>query len=300
MTTFGSENIGHPDDQEYAPVEIDEAVQEQFNVTLRQTAKRLAFMLAPGATKEEADSFSDSYSDSVCLSVCDDEKIFMQIPPLVENVRGKGRPARTIYFDLPTYEDLCDHFTNPPRVTNQDVARLYLGTGVISSILQERVAPEDTEQVEQFWEIMRDHQPLDEAVDKAAEFDTATKSILKNALMHYREDRMARTNAMRFALGLLFMQSEEPLSNKSSASDISFSYETRLTDESRSGLLVMLRNRPVYKRILLTLGNTPEGADRVFADHISDLHLAACFPMRWDELRKILQVCKIVDPGQAS
>jgi hypothetical protein len=86
------------------------------------------------------------------------------------------------------------------------------------------------------------------------------------------------------------MQSQKPL-HMASSLDLDDSQEMRLTNQFLEGLRETIRGKPNYVRLMTAFGRDEAAIDRMFAEQISELELAACFPMRWQELRVFLTVC---------
>jgi hypothetical protein len=266
---------------------LERIAEAELRLTMREQAEAIGFMLSPYQTMEDARSYTEGVADSMRLNIVSDEQLYGRVPVQIE--ARNGNQERAINFDVPTFVKLCDDLVEGYKVTPREVAGLYIGAGIALRLLEERIGMHPG-RIERLWDIMKNPVAIDTAIRASGNLDDGQKDVLLNAMMHMdREDSIAHINALRFGIGVLFMQSEEPLSFES-GQEIETSYENRLTEQFLQGLTSAVSSKPAYEALLRSWGRSQFTIDRTFAEGLPEIGLAACFPMRISELRTVLSV----------
>jgi hypothetical protein len=259
---------------------------EHLQETMVVQAEQVAFTLSPHRELEAAEKFKAQVVGSLALKIVSDESLFGRIPAQIDS-RQQNR-ERQINFDVPTFEDLCEDVCDDYKVTARDVAMLYIGAGLALQLLEERIGI-NAAKVERLWNIMKNPSDLDRAIRTTSAFDGEQIELLVNAAMNLdSEARIARINALRFGLGIIFMHGEE-IPEEDSAEAVEMSYEHRVTEQFISGLSMQLHGKSEYARTLMAFGRSEDAIDRNFSENIPDIGLAATFPMTIAEMSNVLR-----------
>ncbi|GAC1386390.1 MAG: hypothetical protein NVS1B7_5170 [Candidatus Saccharimonadales bacterium] len=270
------------------PNPLEQLALENLTATMHHQAERLGLLMSPVNEPYRAHHFAQTFNRSLQLQPVSDEQLFYRIPALVDS-REHGR-KRTFYFDVPTYDALCDELSATYEVTNEEVAQLYTGVTLVNHLLEERFTPHDSQKIDQLWTRMRDPSALDQAVLTTHLLSEPERKSLTESLMYIEGDNaVVRINRLRFGLSMLFLEAEEgPL-----PMDMAQTIESRLTEQFTMGLRSSLAGKSAYihNRVAM-FAHDPEQTKRKYTESIPELALAACFPMSWREVRAILLISK--------
>ena len=190
------------------------------------------------------------------------------------------RPA-AIHFNTEQYDKLLGDFTTGTDITGEDVARTYIGCGISLKTLERSISPKDVNKVDRIYTIMSDINTICEAV-KTSGFKERDQKDQLLTLMSSDEKIRCRINNLRFGVGVLLM-AENARGNGD--------FVKRLSEALRNRMQMTLARKNSYISFLEGQGYDKNQAEDVFAEHITEVELAICFPMCEEEIRIILEIC---------
>lgn len=190
------------------------------------------------------------------------------------------KPARIIFNDA-QFESLVVDFSTGAGVTNEDVARVYVGAGVAMKSLERSISPKDYLKVDRIYTIMAGINDICTAVSCSADFGDKDQKDQLFSLMLSDEKTRCRINNLRFGVGLLF-ESEKARGNEEFVNRVSQAIRNRMTET--------LTRKNSYIAFLEGQEYDKTQAEALFAEHITELELAICFPMTDKEIRNIFNV----------
>ena len=134
---------------------------------------------------------------------------------------------------------------------------------------------------------------IDPVCDAVRTTDIIPDELKQDALLNLMESNSVRAgniNVLRFAFGMIYMQPDEPQNIESSHGDY-ISRESRIMRQFRNGLLTRLNDKDRYIAFGAMFKRDEMFSERVFADDTGEFEFAACFPMHWQEIRTLLNIC---------
>ncbi|HET9174393.1 MAG TPA: hypothetical protein VFN56_03875 [Candidatus Saccharimonadales bacterium] len=223
-----------------------------------------------------------------------------------------GKPAaikhegsdRTLLFDEVTFDDLSEKFVNVYGVEEEEVARLYMGTGIVMDLMWQRIRNTPPGRVKTLIEMFGlpaapnpvEPDMLADAIRRADDvFSKREMEDLIESTIYMDETQRILTNSLRFAVGLLFSKMDEKLSLRDDKIPLELLLpDSNLTQLCRIGLQEQLARKPSYLKMAHVLLSNPEIAQKIFADGFSELEMAAAFPMGRRELQTVLRLLKLL------
>lgn len=259
-------------------------------ITQRQ-GEWLTEQLSPNQSEAEL------FMDGLRLEVVRDKHLYCLFPARLESNSIGTR--HVLQFDNSTIENLVDRFGESYQLTESEIAELYIGTGIAAALLKNSIREQNRKKILRIQNILTDPSDVIEGVRCGDALEEKDRRNIIQGLMQSDDIRLGNINVLRFAFGMVYLQSENlGLDGEAGASG---SRETRVMRQFRQGLVQTLINRPQYRqfgRIFYPDDNkddVTEGdmvGEKVFADAVGEFELAACFPMQWQELAKILRIVK--------
>lgn len=209
-------------------------------------------------------------------------------------VENNPRKGLDIYFDVDTFEEQFIGMAAPEGIEEEDVARLYMGTGIAIHLLLERqpyILPDSRAKIRELLDEPKQMpdglvDSLDEAIANAHDLDEHEKYELRLSVAHL--DDRPYVNGMRFAIGLLLHNEEKLLAKETSAWAL-HPISQSCRDMLKKRLKMELED--VELRMKLKKINQYE-ARRDFSHSLSEFELAAAFPMSPAQVREILNLCR--------
>lgn len=190
------------------------------------------------------------------------------------------KPA-TIHFNTIQYDKLLGDFTTGTDITGEDVTRTYIGCAISLKTLERSISPKDVNKIDRIYTIMSDINTICKAVKTSSFKERDQKDQLLN-LMLSDEKIICRVNNLRFGIGVLFM-AETARGNRD--------FVTRLSEALSNRMQMTLARKNSYIAFLEGHGYDKNQAEDIFAEHITEVELAICFPMCEEEIRIILEIC---------
>jgi hypothetical protein len=231
----------------------------------------------------------------------DFEHIF---PASTEYIRTQNKLLT--YFNVVQFNLLMDKISSSyyiayeDSVVEEDTARLYLGSGLALYILESLVLPKEVEKVNQFYSLMSSVDRMHASIAASKDFNDEEKIDMSTVIMKADESIVSKINLHRFIVGMVFegelMRGNdeypirlrkafiEALKFKFAGKKIFLRTATELFQKSEEEAYGMFINK------VSDLG-ADEEAQRMFSDQVSELELAAVFPMDKAEITEILNIC---------
>jgi|GEM_PF-1416666 len=203
------------------------------------------------------------------------EKLEDRFPVLIET-----KPT-VLHFNTNQYQELIDDFGLSRGLSSEYVARLYIGCSIPLKLLEQSVVPQDKTKVERLAAIMADVNSIANAV-RCSRFGEVDQHDQLLRLMQADEKTLWRINSLRFGIGVLFM-AETARGNPQ--------YGEEMKRMFRGVMCETLLRRGDYVKFLEGHGYSALEAETIYGEHITDIELAACFPMSSTEINTILDVC---------
>lgn len=197
-------------------------------------------------------------------------------------------------FDVPTFDYLVETFSSSYQITASELAEVYIGTGIASYLLQSRLRQQTHLRTAKMLNVLTDASPIMDAIRTT---DFIPEELRHDALLSMAQSeskRVGNINVLRFAFGMLYMQPEQA----TGVADLDEQYtalnsrESRLMKLFQDGLVETIEQKPKYMMLGEIFNRDELVSDKVFADSIGELEFAACFPMKWQEIRNLLGICK--------
>jgi len=245
------------------------------------------------------------FKDGFTLRSVADEKLYCLFPARITD--NKSGDKHTLWFDQPTVEHLVDTFAQSYKVTESELIELYVGTSIAAHLLSLRIREKNRVRVQRMSNILIDPGPILESMRTTNVIPESQRWDAIQSIMQSQDTRIGNINVLRFAFGMIYMQPEMS-SRHNGAEKADEIKENRMMNRFREGLVLTIQNKPVYQKMGEFFGrhvvptdtqdfrdsvdNGEFLGDKVFADAMGEFELAACFPMHWQELNKILDICK--------
>lgn len=220
---------------------------------------------------------------------------------------GRGGPVRVekassgnlfIYFDEETYDEHFASYAPAYGLTEETMAKLYIGVGVTLHLLNSRKqsipADHRAELAHMFSEPYqlpdRVEDSLDEAIQEAThDFTPYQIHELRLSIAHLNEGWREYLNHLRFAIGLLVHTEERLLgsdSDKQQSHDLVQTCRDSLQGQMNradADIEQHMKHKPIEQY----------QARRHVSEALSEFELAAAFPMSPNQIRKILNLCRL-------
>lgn len=241
-----------------------------------------------GQTREYVTAFFDDqpalFEDGIRLEVCEREDLQDRFPALIEE---KLDEPSTLYFEETQFSKLVRDISARYEVTPAKIAQLYIGCSLTTAALEHGVSPNYPAQVDRLYTVLSSTEALTTAIQCVDEsFGDEERFMTTLNVMTSSEERICQINALRFAVGAFFV---------AMAKQGSTDYGDLMTESFRNTLHETLAGRAGYLKLFKALGNTKEQAERSFADKISLLELAVCFPMSAKEVEGLRSITRFKD-----
>jgi hypothetical protein len=258
----------------YMSIEHQEvAAQERLNFVVQQSLDHVVAYFGGQA---------QIFDTGIEVEVCRSEELQDRFPALVR----PGDPNK-LFFEETQYSRLISDISERYKVTPESVARLYIGCGMTTTVLENGISPMQPAQVDKLYTVLSDTDELTSAINCVDElFGDEERFMATLNVMTSNESRVCRINALRFAVGTFFM-AEAHQGNPD--------YGDLMTKSFRETLNEKLAKRENYIKLFKALGNTREQAEYSFADKISLVELAVCFPMSEAEIKVITDIANYED-----
>lgn len=234
-------------------------------------------------------------SRHVRVEMVDEREKLYGSPAAVEINRGD---RLTVLFDRETYDDLAEKFAGIYNVSEDEVAELYVGTGIARHIFWRRVKNIAPEKVESLANILsaplvtetKAEEGIADAV-RRADLDFTREEILEllESITYMDEEQRTQINALRFATGLLFGKQAEL--TPTIPEDL-LRPESNITALCRDGIKAQLAKKRSYIKLFRSLNLNSAEAQYRFSEGFSELEVATAFPMESTEIQVILNLCK--------
>lgn len=234
----------------------------------------------------------------------DDEQLYKRFPALVE----ANNLSTTVNVHNATFEELEDS-AEDRSISSYNVARLYIGAGIVQCAADRLVKPSETIKIERLCNVLGNvdeltaqvngshlislgltHEADDNPETDNDQFLTALQTEQQRradillGVMQSSDKRLLRLNGLRFAVGLVF-EIEKNNSNGKAIESIQQSF--------LSELITTLAGKDNYVNFQTSaVGSNEMVAENKFAEGISDIELAIVFPMKPFEVQTILKICQ--------
>lgn len=251
----------------------------------------------------EAEIFQKGFS----VKAVSDERLYGVFPARV--MTNYRHEKHTLLFDRLTVDALTDAFAESYKVTESEITELYIGTGIAAHLLATRIREQNRARVQRINNVLTDPDSILTAMRTTDIIPEEKRWDAIQSIMQSDDRRIGNLNVLRFAFGMVYLQPETPDNVKQSKVEAE-PMEQRIMLRFRQGLVETLQHKPTYLQVgeyfgrhaqSESSGNSADDilkedftfvGDKVFADAMGEFELAACFPMHWNELSKVLTICK--------
>lgn len=196
-----------------------------------------------------------------------------------------------IYFSEPDYEQLITATFPMHPLTDRDMAKLYVGMGMALGILSDQFYPHEEVKITRMFEIMSETGPLDQAVRCGEDIGEQEMQDVLLSIIQSSEQRVRNINSLRLAVGCLFLGEQR---------NGRLDFVDKQKHDYQLALKESLMGREKYIDAVMEMGKDRHRAESAFAERISDLELALCYPMTEREIRTLTEICTQQYPPRTS
>lgn len=269
--------------KEHDPGFGDVSLDYNLDIIVARQAEWLSKALAPNSSEAEI------FVNGISLKKTVDTGLYCTYPALLESNRAGNQ--FTLLYDEPTMQNLTSSFAESYKLTETELAELYIGTGIAGFLLKSRVRDQNKTCLHRLMNVLTDIDPVCDAVRVTDIIPEELKSDALYGLLNSSTTRVGNINVLRFAFGMVYMESDNVQGIMSQRGDYEIR-ETRIMQQFRSGVLERLDEKESYLSFGRMFNKDESVSERVFVDDTGEFELAACFPMGWKEIENILKICK--------
>ncbi len=208
------------------------------------------------------------------------------MPPPTDVIRKNNRVYIAQVFNEPTLYDLENDYSHIPTLNEENLTRLYIGLGISGFMVKELIRP-NPEGIKEFYNSISS-QPL--LFDRLSEinFESSEDELnMRVAIAQRNPDQTARTNMLRFCMGVYLISEDDGITN--GVAKIKESVGAALVDAFKESLKGSVDNRAAHIATLRALGVSGVDAEIMWAESLTDISLAGALPMRSEEIVDILR-----------
>lgn len=189
-----------------------------------------------------------------------------------------------------TVDYIHSHLSSSYQLNYDDLAHIYVGAGVVNTLLARRISARNKPPIQQLYGLMSSTDSLgrkltDEMLLEVGEEET---QVLVESIHSRSEESVCEINRLRLAVGVL-------------AHSRGFSVDPSLKDQQsngiqdvvevfKKGLAEFISHRELYERTVQAFGVSGYGAGWMFRDELSPVEIACAFPMELPEIERIVSL----------
>lgn len=255
-------------------------------------ANRQADWLTEQITSNSSES--ELFRNNLKIERVEDPSLFCEFPAKIED---DGIGSRfTLLYDQPTVDKLVHRYGEAYRLTRSELAELYIGTAIAARLLKNEIQDTNVRKFKKLMAILIDKDSLLDEIMTNEALSTGARTEIAVGTAQSSEDRIGRINILRFAFGMVYARAGETVDEETSRLR-----QTPLMLQFKTGLIESVKYRDIYLKMgeFFEKSRDEHGrkfdidgesvAMKVFADATGDFEIAACFPMSWKEIQKILK-----------
>lgn len=215
---------------------------------------------------------------STALSFVASPSLYRGIP--AEVIDNPKTDTLSVLVDEPTVEDLVDEYSRPEVLSEEDVLRLYVGTGFANLLIRHSLGPIRPSRIQKFAEELSQPQGFYACTMASEIFDDKQADETARTIASDNHEQTARVNALRLRTGMFIEVQLDPADMR-----------RNVGKAFQEGLKGVFTGKETYLETVGLFGKAEHEAKDLHANTVETL-MGLSFPMNKKEVKHMIGIIK--------